>query len=104
MSYRGKNRGGRRSRRDERNVMLHAAGRRTVLEALESRTLLSIATINTDALTISGPFAAGTVYGTPYTAALVGGVAVFTVKGDLTIPSGDTLTGAGHYPAELLVG
>lgn len=73
-------------------------------EPLEGRTMLSTVSINTDTQTITGPFNSGTIYGVPYTSALVNNVAVFTVKGNLSIPSGDSVIGTGHYPAELLVG
>ena len=100
-------RGGRRSRRE--NTSLASARqrgnrRKFLLEVMEERTLLSLITINTDALTITGAGASGTVYGVPYTAQINGGVADFYIKGDLNLVVGDSVKGVGSHPAALLVG
>ena len=67
-----------------------------------SPSLVIVDVNNPDDMTIAG--SSTTVFGVPFTAKVVGNVAVFTILGDLDVPAGDTITATGPYAVEFLVG
>ena len=79
-----------------------ARSRWSVAEALEPRMLLSSTVIDTKAMTISGPFPAGQIYGSPYNASVSGNTVTFVVEGPVSMPTGDTLTVQGANSAVVI--
>src|SRR5262245_50712729 len=54
--------------------------------------------------TVNGANANGLFHGTPYTAAVVNGIACFYFRGDFFLYFNDTLKGEGNIPISLTVG